>query len=79
MTKQKDFYTLEKNISKLKAKIDTLQESEAPDKEEIKRLREQIAKEWDQAPAQTDCSPGRPGSTASPAPLYAGLYRLSYG
>ncbi len=48
MTKQKDFYTLEKNIIKLKEKIDALLESEAPHKEEIKRLRQQIAKEWGQ-------------------------------
>jgi len=48
MTKKKDFYTLEKNILKFKEKIDKLQESEAPDKEEIKRLKGQIAKEWDQ-------------------------------
>lgn len=47
MAKQKDFYTLEKNIIKVKEKLDGLMQSEAPDKAEIKRLKDQIAGEWE--------------------------------
>lgn len=48
MSKDKDFYQLEKNILNLKEKIDKLQESEEGlDKDQVAGLREQIANEWD--------------------------------
>jgi len=47
MEKEKDFYQLEKNIIEIKQKIDDLQESEDPSKEDkIARLRTKIEKEW---------------------------------
>jgi acetyl-CoA carboxylase carboxyl transferase subunit alpha len=47
MEKEKDFYKLEKNVIEIKQKIDDLQESEDPLKEDkIARLRTKIEKEW---------------------------------
>jgi acetyl-CoA carboxylase carboxyl transferase subunit alpha len=47
MPEKKDFYQLEKDIVGLKDKIDEIQDSDDPDKKQkIKKLREQIAKEW---------------------------------
>lgn len=50
--KEKSFYELEKPILKHKAKIDKLLEEETPDKEEIGRLRAQIAKNWEKLQPQ---------------------------
>ncbi len=47
MTRQKDFYQLEKNIIRLKEKIDALVSSESDDVEgKIAEIREKIAVEW---------------------------------
>ena len=48
MSKDKDFYQLEKNIQSCKEKIDKLQEDEdGGDKTQVAGLREKIAKEWE--------------------------------
>jgi acetyl-CoA carboxylase carboxyl transferase subunit alpha len=46
MTREKDYYQLEKNIFHHKEKIDRLLEDEEPDQKEISRLRDLIEKEW---------------------------------
>ncbi len=47
MPEKKDFYQLEKDIVELKDKIDEIQDSDDPEKKQkIKKLREQIEKEW---------------------------------
>ncbi len=52
MSKQKDYYQLEKSILRHKEKIDILLEGHTVDKDEVGRLQAQVAREWEKLKPQ---------------------------
>ena len=52
MSKQKDYYQLEKTILQHKEKIDKLLEQQPIDKEEVCRLRALVARDWEKLKPQ---------------------------